>query len=75
MSGAKLDQDYNYKTEFQICKKSKEFERQNILMSWPPLDSSHIGVNTTNVKISHLDLTPVGKKTPDPKPLTLPTES
>ena len=38
MSESKSDHDYNYKTEFQICKENKEFDHQNILMSRPPLD-------------------------------------
>ena len=75
MSETKSYHDYNYKAEFQICKNIKEFERQNISMSRTPLDSNTIGTNTTNTKISHLDLTPVGTKTPDPNPLTQPTES
>ena len=33
MSAAKSDHDYNYKTEFQIWKENKEFERQNISIS------------------------------------------
>ena len=64
MSEAKSDHDYNYKTEFQICKENKEFERQIIFMSRPPLDSTHIDTNTTNTKISHLYSTPVGTKMP-----------
>ena len=39
-------------------------------MSRKPLDSTPIGMNTKNAKISHLESTPVGKKNPDPKPLT-----
>ena len=67
MSAWKSDHDYNYKTEFQIWKENKEFERQNISMIWPPLDSTHVGTNTSNAKISHLDLTPVGTKNPYPQ--------
>ena len=44
-------------------------------MSRPPLDSTHIGTNTTNKNISHFDSTPVGTKISDPKSLTLPMES
>ena len=51
-----------------------EFERQIVLMSWPSLDSTPVGTNTSNAKISPLDSTPVRAKTPDPKTLTLPTE-
>ena len=52
-----------------------EFERQNISMSRPPLDLTHIGTNTTKEKISYLGSTPVSTKIPDPKALTRPTES
>ena len=74
MSEAKSDHDYNYKTEFQIGKDNKELDYQNISMSQPLLDSTPIGINTTNTKISHLDSTPIGTKTIDPKPLTQKTE-
>ena len=50
ISVAKLDHNYNYKTEFQIWKVNKEFELQNILMSWPPLDLTTIGTNMTNAR-------------------------
>ena len=73
-SAEKSDHDYNNKTEFQVWKYKKEFERQNILMSLPPFGFTLFGSNTTNTKISHLDLTPVVKKTPGPKPLTIPME-
>ena len=39
-------------------------------MSQPPLDSTTIGTNKTNVKKSQLNSTPIGKKTPEFKPLT-----
>ena len=44
-------------------------------MSHPPLESTPIGTNKANTQKLHLDLTPVGTKTPDPKPIKLPTES
>ena len=40
MSAAKSNHDYNYKTDFEIWKENQEFERQILLMSQPPLDSS-----------------------------------
>ena len=46
----KSDHDYNYKTEFQILRENQEFERQNVLMSRPPLDLTHIGTNTKNAQ-------------------------
>ena len=75
MSEAKSYYEYNYKIEFQIWKENEEFERQNISVSQPPLESTPIVTNTSNAKMSHLDSTPVDMKIPDPKLLTLPTES
>ena len=40
-------------------------------MGLPTLDLTPIGTNTTNEKLSHLDLTLAGMKTPDPKLLIL----
>ena len=62
ISAENSDHDYNYKTEFQIWKEDKEFERQNFPMSQPPLDSTPFGTNMTNAKKSHLELTPIGTK-------------
>ena len=42
-------------------------------MSRPPLNLTPIATNMKNAKISIFDLTPFGKKTPDPKILTLST--
>ena len=75
MSAASSDHHYNYKTEFQIWKENKEFERQNILISRPPLYLTPFGTNTTNAKIPHLVSTPVSTKMTDPKPLSQPTKS
>ena len=44
-------------------------------MSQPTLNSTHIGINTINRKMSPIDPIPVGTKTPYTKPLTRPTES
>ena len=70
-----VSEPYHYKTEFQIWKEIKEFERQNISMGQPHLESTPIGTNTPNSKISPLKSSPVGEKIPDLKPLTLPMES
>ena len=43
-------------------------------MSLPTLELTPIGVNTTNGTTSPIDSIPVGPKTPEPTPLTLPTE-
>ena len=50
MSAAKSDHDYNYKTDFEIWRGNKEFERQTISTGQPPLDSTPIDTNITNVK-------------------------
>ena len=42
-------------------------------MSQPPLESTPIGTNTTNITTSNLNLTPIGEKMPDPKLLKRPT--
>ena len=73
MSAEKSDHEYCYKTGFEIWRENKEFEHQHILMSRPPLDSTPIGTNMTNITTSHLESTPIETKTPDPKPLTRPT--
>ena len=44
-------------------------------MSRPSLDSTPIGIDTKNAKISLLELTPVGVKMSDPCPLKQPKES
>ena len=75
MSAAKSDYDYNYKTDFEILGGNQEFDLQNISMSQPPLDLTPIGTIMTNAKMSHLESTPIGTKTTDPKALTKPTES
>ena len=69
MNAEKSDYDYIFKNDFEIWKENQVFERQNISMSWPPLDSTPIGSIRTNVKTSHLESTPIGTKTPVPKPL------
>ena len=58
-SAASTDQEYSYKTDFEIWRENQEFERQNILISQPPLESIPIGANTTNVTTSKLDQTPI----------------
>ena len=73
MIEAKSDYNYNYKTDFQIWRENKEFKRQNISMSLPPLDLTPVGTKMPDTKSSPLDLTPVGAKMVDPKTLTLPT--
>ena len=43
-------------------------------MSQPPLDSTPIGTNTNNRKMSPIDLIPVGKTFPEPTPMTPSTD-
>ena len=43
-------------------------------MSQSPLYSTPLGTNTTNGKTSPIDSIPGGTKTPEPTPLTRPTE-
>ena len=43
-------------------------------MSQPHLNLTPLGTNTTNGKTSPIHLIPVGTKTPEPMPLTRPTE-
>ena len=74
-SAARSNQNYRYKTDFEIWRENQDIGRQNILMSPLTLDSTPIGMNTTNRKTSKLDLTPIGTKTPEPTPLTRPMES
>ena len=73
MSAERSDQEYNYKTDSEICRENQDFGRQNILMSQLPLDSTPIGTNTTNVIMSQFDSNLIGTKTLDPNPLTQPT--
>ena len=50
------------------------FGRQNDPMSRPTLDSTPLGTNTINLTTSPIASIPVGTKTPEPTPLTQPTE-
>ena len=47
---------------------------QNDPMSWLTLDLTTLGTDTIYITMSHIDSIPVGTKTPDPTPLTLPTD-
>ena len=65
---------YNYKNDFETMREIQYFEREDISMSQPTLDSTPIVKNTTNRTTSLMDSIKVGTKTPDPMPLTKPTE-
>ena len=75
MSATRSDEDYSYKTDFEIWRENRKFECQNISMSRPHLDSTTIGTNIKNVATSQLESTHIGTKTPDPMPLKRPKES
>ena len=63
VSEERFEYDYNYKTEFQIWKENKVFERQFFSMSKPPLDSNTVGTKTSNAKTSSLAMVPGGTYT------------
>ena len=77
VSGTKAKNHYNFKSKFETRRENQvdhNFGRQNNPVSQSTLDSPHIGTNTTNRTMSLSDLIPVRTKTPDPTPLTRPTE-
>ena len=52
MKVERSDQDYSYKADFEIWRGNQDIGRQNISMSQPPLDSTTIGTNMTNITMS-----------------------
>ena len=62
VSKMKAKNHYNFKIDFETRREIQDFGRQNDPMSWPTLDSTPLGTNTTNRKMSHIDLMPVRKK-------------
>ena len=77
VSGTKAKKHYNFKSEFETRKDKmvdQDFGRQNYPMSRPTLDSTHLGMNKTDISTSPIDSIPVGTKTTDPTSLTLPME-
>ena len=70
MSGTRSDQNCSSKAYFETMRENQDFERKNISMSRPPLDSTPFGTNTTNRKMSPIKSIPVGTKMTDPMPLT-----
>ena len=55
MSTTRSEQNYISKTDFETRRENQDFERQNISMSQPPLDSTTFGINITNVTTSPID--------------------
>ena len=74
VSKMKAKNHYNFKSDFETVREIQYFERENISMSRPTLDSTPISTNITNGTTSPIDSIPVGAKTPDSMPLTQPTE-
>ena len=56
------EHNYSSKNDFETRRENQDFERQNISMSQPPLDSTPFGTNTTNVKKSPIESIPVRTK-------------
>ena len=52
MSATRSEQDNTYKTDFQIWRENRNFGCQDNSTSRPPLDSTPIGTNNTNVTTS-----------------------
>ena len=75
MTGIWSELDYSYKTDFENWRENQDFGGQNISMSRPPLDSSPIGTNTTNGKLSPNDSIPIKTKILEPTSQTRPTDS
>ena len=88
MNRAKAKNHYDFKIEFKTSKDKvvyQDFGLQNdsislphldsTSMSQPPLDSTPLGINTTNRTTSPSDSVPVRKTFPKAKPLTSPMDS
>ena len=75
MSRTRSEQNYSSKTDFQTRRVNHYFERKNISMSRPPLESTHFGTNMTNRTTSPIDSILFGTKIPEPMPRTRPTDS
>ena len=74
MSGTRSERKYSSKTDFETRKENQDFGYQNISMSRPPLESTPLGINTTNGTTTEIDSIPVENKTLDPAPQTVPTD-
>ena len=61
-SAIRSEQDYSYKTDFEVWKENQDFGSKNISMSQPPLDSN-IWFKK-NRETSSLDSIPIRTKTP-----------
>ena len=59
--------DYNYKTDLEIWREDKQFERQNIARSRPPLHSTPVGKKTPDAKTPTMDSNTIVAKTSDSK--------
>ena len=73
--GTKSNNQYNFKSEFRTRRDKvvdQYFGRQNDPLSQPPLYSTPLGKNTTNITTSPIYLIPVGTKSPKPTSPALP---
>ena len=77
VSRTKAKNYYNFKSEFETRRDKmldQNFGCQNYPMSQPLLDLNPLGTNTTNKKTSPIGSIKIGTRTPEPTPLTRPTE-
>ena len=78
VSETRLKQNYNYNSDFETRRGEvvyQYFGRNNDSMSRPPLYSTPLGTNKNYRTTSPSDSIPVGTKSSEPTPLTLPTYS
>ena len=73
MRETKANNYYNFKSDFVTMREIQDFEQENVSVTQPTLDSTNISTNTTNQTTSPIYSIPVGTKTPEHMPLTLPT--
>ena len=74
-SRKRSEQNYSPKTDCENRRENQYFERQNISMIRPPLESTPFGTNTTNRPTSPIDSITIRTKTPEPTPRTRTTNS
>ena len=77
LSGTRAKKYYNLINDFETRREKvvdQDYGYQNGPMGLSHLDSSHIGTNRPNRTTSPIELIQVGKKSPKPTILTLPTD-
>ena len=70
VSGTRSELNHSSITYFETRIGNQHFERHDISMSQPTLESTPFGMNATNRTTSQIDWIPVGTKIPYPTPLT-----